>query len=171
MDYIQFLWNSTNHHGVHSPFVFSLVTQCFYDKKFHDFYKKIPSEKINLSRKTQKLFLRLMYYFSVKNALCFTDDLERKNFFHRVVSSEKKSELDCIISDKSIDYQELNSISKQLKNNGFLLLFSPYESYEKKVFWKNIQKSSQFSVTIDTFSVALAFVRKEQVKQNFNIRL
>lgn len=31
--YIKFLKNSTNQHGVHSPFVFDLVTKCFYDKK------------------------------------------------------------------------------------------------------------------------------------------
>lgn len=31
--YLKFLWKSKNEHGVHSPFVFSLVTKCFYDKK------------------------------------------------------------------------------------------------------------------------------------------
>ena len=31
--YLNFLWNSKNQHGVHSPFVFDLVTKCFYDKK------------------------------------------------------------------------------------------------------------------------------------------
>jgi predicted O-methyltransferase YrrM len=30
--YLRFLWNSKNEHGVHSPFVFDLVTKCFYDK-------------------------------------------------------------------------------------------------------------------------------------------
>ncbi len=30
--YLQFHCNATNQHGVHSPFVFALVTQCFYDK-------------------------------------------------------------------------------------------------------------------------------------------
>lgn len=30
--YLNFLWNSKNEHGVHSPFVFDLVTKCFYDK-------------------------------------------------------------------------------------------------------------------------------------------
>ena len=31
--YLQFLWHSKNEHAVHSPFVFSLLTKCFYDKK------------------------------------------------------------------------------------------------------------------------------------------
>ncbi|MEO8534993.1 MAG: class I SAM-dependent methyltransferase [Flavobacterium sp.] len=31
--YIQFLWKSKNEHAVHSPFVFNLLTKCFYDKK------------------------------------------------------------------------------------------------------------------------------------------
>ena len=36
--YINFIWNSKNEHGVHSPFVFDLVTKCFYDKtKFSEY--------------------------------------------------------------------------------------------------------------------------------------
>jgi predicted O-methyltransferase YrrM len=31
--YIKFLWYSKNEHAVHSPFVFNLITKCFYDKK------------------------------------------------------------------------------------------------------------------------------------------
>ncbi|WNM18933.1 O-methyltransferase [Flavobacterium capsici] len=36
--YLKFLWNSKNEHGVHSPFVFDLVTKCFYDKKNYPEY-------------------------------------------------------------------------------------------------------------------------------------
>ena len=36
--YIKFLWNSKNQHGVHSPFVFDLVTKCFYDKSNYPEY-------------------------------------------------------------------------------------------------------------------------------------
>jgi len=31
--YLKFLWKSKNEHGVHSPFVFNLLTKCFYDTK------------------------------------------------------------------------------------------------------------------------------------------
>lgn len=37
-EYIKFLWRSTNHHGVHSPFVFNLVTKCLYDQTRYDSY-------------------------------------------------------------------------------------------------------------------------------------
>lgn len=37
--YFRFLGKSTNQHGVHSPFVYELVTKCFYDQKKHLVYK------------------------------------------------------------------------------------------------------------------------------------
>jgi predicted O-methyltransferase YrrM len=36
--YLKFLWHSKNEHAVHSPFVFSLLTKCFYDKKLKPEY-------------------------------------------------------------------------------------------------------------------------------------
>ena len=31
--YLKFIWHSKNEHAVHSPFVFNLLTKCFYDRK------------------------------------------------------------------------------------------------------------------------------------------
>ncbi len=39
--YIKFLLKSTNQHGVHSPFVYNLVTKCFYDTYNFPAYKNI----------------------------------------------------------------------------------------------------------------------------------
>ena len=46
--YIQFLWKSKNEHGVHSPFVFDLVTKCFYDKKSKPEYAVLKSYRKSL---------------------------------------------------------------------------------------------------------------------------
>ena len=44
--YLTFIWNSKNQHGLHSPFVYDLVTKCFYDKKKYSEYK-VLDEYIN----------------------------------------------------------------------------------------------------------------------------
>lgn len=46
--YFHFLWNSKNQHGVHSPFVYSLVTKCFYDKKQKTDYKILKAYRNDL---------------------------------------------------------------------------------------------------------------------------
>lgn len=46
--YLKFLWNSKNEHGVHSPFVFSLLTKCFYDKKKKPEYKILKNYRKSL---------------------------------------------------------------------------------------------------------------------------
>ncbi|UYW01704.1 class I SAM-dependent methyltransferase [Flavobacterium agricola] len=46
--YFKFLKRSTNQHGVHSPFVFKLVTQCFYDKQNKSAYKVLQAYRNRL---------------------------------------------------------------------------------------------------------------------------
>jgi predicted O-methyltransferase YrrM len=46
--YLKFLWNSKNQHGVHSPFVFDLVTKCFYDKKNYPEYSILKNYRNSL---------------------------------------------------------------------------------------------------------------------------
>ena len=46
--YIKFLFHSKNEHGVHSPFVFDLVTKCFYDATKYPEYETLKSYRKSL---------------------------------------------------------------------------------------------------------------------------
>ena len=53
--YIKFLLKSTNQHGVHSPFVYDLITKCFYDKTKYDVYSVILNYKKELLKNNTKI--------------------------------------------------------------------------------------------------------------------
>ncbi|MEC3907326.1 class I SAM-dependent methyltransferase [Tamlana sp. 2201CG12-4] len=55
IQYIKFLFKSTNQHGIHSPFVFDLVTKCFYDKAHYSAYNAISSYKKSLLKINTKI--------------------------------------------------------------------------------------------------------------------
>ncbi|WPO79101.1 class I SAM-dependent methyltransferase [Flavobacterium sp. KACC 22761] len=46
--YLKFLWKSKNEHAVHSPFVFNLLTKCFYDKKLKPEYNILEKYRKSL---------------------------------------------------------------------------------------------------------------------------
>ncbi len=53
--YLHFLWHSKNEHGVHSPFVFDLVTKCFYDKRQYDEYSVLKNYRKSLLANTNTI--------------------------------------------------------------------------------------------------------------------
>lgn len=53
--YFKFLWNSKNEHGVHSPFVFDLVTKCFYDKQHYSEYSILKEYRKALLQNTNTI--------------------------------------------------------------------------------------------------------------------
>lgn len=55
IQYIKFLLKSNNQHGVHSPFVYNLITKCFYDHSNHDTYKDILKYRQELLKNRQKI--------------------------------------------------------------------------------------------------------------------
>jgi len=53
--YLRFLAKSTNEHGVHSPFVFDLVTKCFYDKTNLSEYTKLTKFRKHLNDSSETI--------------------------------------------------------------------------------------------------------------------
>lgn len=55
ISYLKFLFRSTNQHGVHSPFVYGLVTRCFYDKRTYSGYELISRYRKTLLKNTSSI--------------------------------------------------------------------------------------------------------------------
>jgi len=53
--YLKFLWKSKNAHGIHSPFVFNLVTKCFYDQTNYPEYGVLKNYRNSLLRNTNTI--------------------------------------------------------------------------------------------------------------------
>jgi predicted O-methyltransferase YrrM len=53
--YLQFLWHSKNEHAVHSPFVFTLLTKCFYDTKSKPEYPILKNYRNSLLENTNTI--------------------------------------------------------------------------------------------------------------------
>lgn len=55
IQYLKFLLKSTNQHGVHSPFVYNLVTKCFYNKTKFKAYNSLKSYKKSLLKNKTRI--------------------------------------------------------------------------------------------------------------------
>lgn len=81
ISYLVFIFYSKNQHGIHSPFVYNLVTKGFYKRLssqnlslFFDYKKELKNEiktsKYNeISKKKGKFIVKLIQYLPIKNIL------------------------------------------------------------------------------------------------------
>nr|WP_321228557.1 class I SAM-dependent methyltransferase [uncultured Psychroserpens sp.] len=252
IQYIKFLFKSTNQHGVHSPFVYDLVTKCFYDNTKHPDYLKLKNYRNSLLRnksiieitdfgsgsrvfksnerqisaiaknsgtplKRAQLLYRVVHYFKPEHTLelgtslgIATQALSLGDFRHSVLSLEgcpntskftKQHLSDFNIKNATVKTGEFETILPKLKANTYDLIFFDGNHNKKATLnyfemlidkthndsififddihwskdmleaWEDIKSHPKVTVTIDTFFWGFVFFRKEQVKENFTIRV
>ncbi|MFI1772234.1 O-methyltransferase [Thalassobellus citreus] len=250
--YIKFLLKSTNQHGVHSPFVYDLVTKCFYNKLKYTAYKNILNYKKELlqnsskikvtdlgagsqvmkqqertvsaiaknagtTNKRAKLLYRIINYFKPENTLelgtslgIATHAISLGNTKNNITTIEGCPNTSKFLKEnlKKFEVKNVNQITgdftseiEKLTSNKYDLIFFDgnhqkeatlnyfevlletahndsvfifddiYWSKEMTEAWESIKKHPKVTVTIDTFFWGFVFFRKEQVKEDFIIRV
>lgn len=164
VSYLKFLLKSTNQHGVHSPFVYSLVTQCFYKRK-----KFKPYGNWN---KKQRLLYRILQYFQPQTLLEVSQKSALEVFnlrlpIHREATNQS---YDFVYFDKPslADFQRLLPTQH---NDSVWVINHIYKNPETQHIWHIIKEKPEVTVTINTFYYGLVFFRKEQQKEHFSIRV
>ena len=159
--YLAFLANATNAHGVHSPFVFNYLTKCLYKKS------KKTGDKI------ADLILRTLAYFEFTNL-----HIEGNVRLQELLESEN----DTIKSGKfPVDLLYFESVmlldpeftfsNVTLHNDSVIVIANIHKHRSLYKTWEKCITHPMITVSIDLFCCGLLFVRKEQVKQHFYIRL
>jgi len=247
--FLSFLYHSTNEHGVHSPFVFNLVTKCFYDKKTYNNYGVINQYKTSLlaNKKTiniteygagsrvfkstkrpvskiakhvgvsdsrAQLLNRFCTYFKVANALeigaslgigtcsmalgskhvttiegcpetlqiaksnlAYFDlkniDFIQANFDEAIPKLTERYDLIYIDGNhqKEATLNYFESLLKNSHNDTVFIFDDIHWSKEMEEAWQEICDDKRVTVSIDTFQWGIVFIRKEQQKEHFMIRV
>jgi predicted O-methyltransferase YrrM len=179
--YIKFLWNSKNEHGVHSPFVFDLVTKCFYDKTKYPEYSLLKNNP-----KRARLLFRIIRYFKPKTILEIGNptELNTNIFSSEIISFEEFQKNKLFNNDKTFDFIYFNQNESQkttlayfelllptITNNAVWIINDIHKSTENENTWDIIKKHPKVKVTIDTFHFGMVFFRAEQEKEDFVIRV
>ena len=54
-EYLKFLLNSSNQHGIHSPFVYEFTTDCTYDTSPKKWYQQFDEYRVSLLNNKNKI--------------------------------------------------------------------------------------------------------------------
>ncbi len=180
-----FYVDSTNQHGVHSPFVYDLITKCFYDRKkkphYSDIKKLQRDPSVAVSLKNAKLLHRIIAYLQIHKLYLAT---QTDTATRSILSMHPH----CTVSDTGLDQARWDMIwidlttsiptdthkeqlLDQLHNDTVMVCHGIRTSDACHDFWQKFIASHRITVSIDTYDMGCLFVRKEQVKQDFFIRV
>lgn len=159
--YLEFLRRSTNQHDVHSPFVYDFVTKCLYGK---------PNQ---VKDKALAIVLKCLSYFNCKQVSAENNDI--LNIIHRMSASQWQTEgpqYDLVFFENP-DPTRMQRLFSEAKvhNETVLVINNIYKNLDDNKLWKSILGNAKITVSIDLYHCGVLFVRKEQAKEHFTIRI
>lgn len=159
---ILFFLKSTNQHGVHSPFVYSFLTEGIYNakNKYKDFSKKDRLLQVTLD------------YFQVQEVqgdLSLHIQLQSNSSY-----SSEKDNFKKLYYIKDLDNytpQQLKRLSLDTDSDTLIYIHLPHCSSKAIENWKSLIANSKFHVSIDFYIAGVLATREGQRKEHFRLRV
>ncbi|NDV44434.1 hypothetical protein [Flagellimonas sediminis] len=158
--FLAFLLKSTNEHRVHSPFVFNFVTKCLYNKKKYQKNKSI------------NVLLKSIEYFEAQNAI-IQDSGIRKLVTEIFPKVQFEQQILDVLFLENLSPSKFNALLTEgrFHNDTMLMIDDIYGDKKKLEGWNNLIAQSEITVSMDLYHCGILFIRREQVKEHFTIRI
>lgn len=193
--YVKFLAKSTNQHGVHSPFVFNLVTKGLsqkskvikeYTKKQHKKNKPINVSLTNLELitrisdflKPSRIMLAESAPEAVKSCLKYGNNeavIDSRQNFDSIAEEDKNTIYDFAYFHSLIDRQNATRIfydcMSSTHSDSIIYFNNIRDTEETLTLWESFCQHPKATVSINLYDKGIICFRPEQEKEHFNIRI
>jgi len=160
LQYLKHLLTATNQHGVHSPFVYNYLTKCLYTKAKHK------------ASKSENVVLKSIPYFSIEKFGIIAKDLRIEDRILKEfgLKALQEDSLDLIYIDNP--KEDILAIHKnQIHNDSMIFVKNIHRTKDNTSTWEALKRNEIVTVSIDMFYCGILFIRKEQAKEHFKIRI
>jgi hypothetical protein len=181
-EFIKYKWKAKGKHGIHSPFIFSLVEKGIQSELTDSNFQSQNSKNLHF----EQFVFKLLRYFKTQNI--FIDEKKeltdwetffRKNFsslkiqlnLKELNKSSKNSSFDIIFISNSNQLLEKLLTLKPYSKNETVFLIEGIRS-NKYIFedWRKLCEMKTFHVSIDFFQSGLLIMRSQQEKEHFTLK-
>ncbi|MFV0530247.1 MAG: hypothetical protein ACK5MD_02290 [Flavobacteriales bacterium] len=146
-EYIKFWIHARTAHGIHSPFIYNMVTKCL---RNHNVFIQTRFYTESIPKKYNVLLNRILSFYGITS---ISTDYER-NFEVLISQNFKNSE----------------KIIQKLENNQFWFLLNIRKNKQTLKKWEKIIQHSDIEISIDLFLIGIILKRKEQSKEHFQLK-
>ena len=151
--YWDLIWHffvANSRHGTHSPFVYDLASCVIYSVSRSKTNKvEVPSD---FNPKYRSLLLGILNHMDVKE-LGYLDQSDHE---------------EALFTD--LRNTSANKISKAVRRGKVIIVHEPFQTRKTKRIWQQLVQSADVVVSINLFHFGILIYRKEQRKENFQLR-
>jgi len=186
-EYLQHRLKAKTRHGLHSPFVYRLVDEVFYDFEPKNVYTQIETTQgVVNQRKRVKKINRLLYRIindrQPKDVILLgkvspiTEAYIKAGADNATIhhgTDNFPTNPDIVLIDTKRDFEAKELLAQcfpHVNEHTLIILKNIYCTDGMKAVWSEVKANPQVTVTVDLFMVGLIYFRKGQVREDFWIR-